>query len=103
MTPPSPSFDLDTVVVASETQVSADLTPGVSGELVVLDLERGVYYELNEVGAFIWRAVQEPVSVGSILEGLLNAYNVPAEECESDLSGILGKLLERGLIETRDA
>ena len=99
----SPSIDLETVVVASENQVSANLTSGIAGELVVLDLNAGVYFEFNPVGAFIWRAIQEPRSVAEVLDGLKDSYDVQAEECQADLMRILSELLERQLIRIQDA
>src|SRR5690348_4964282 len=77
---------LATIVAARSQQVSADL----EGEAVILDLERGRYYGLNEVGARVWSLVQEPRSVSEIRDCLLGEYAVDASQCEADLFALLG-------------
>jgi hypothetical protein len=86
---------LDTVVVATKDQVSADL----AGEAAILNLTSGIYYGLNEVGASIWKLVREPRTVNEVKDTLLHEYVVEPEQCESDLTALLEELLSRGLIE----
>ena len=61
-----------------------------------------MYFELNEVGARIWYLVQEPRSIQSILETLMEEYDVSVEQCEADILSLADQLLSRGLIEVRD-
>lgn len=103
MSEPAEHIHLDSLVELSSSQVSADLTSGVAGQLVILDLGAGIYYELNDVGAEVWKTLQEqPASVESILERLQNIYDVSAAECQADLFSLLEQLLERKLIEVRN-
>lgn len=92
-------FNRATVIVASPEQVSADLTSDFDGDSVVLDLRDGVYYELNEVATRVWKLLQEPVAVETILNRLLEEYDVDAEECERDLLLLLEDMMSRGLLE----
>lgn len=89
------------IVVASQEQVSADLTADFDGDSVVLDLRDGVYYELNEVATRIWKCIQEPVSVETILNTLLEEYDTGPDKCEADLLTLLEEMASRGLIEIR--
>ena len=98
-----PTIQAESIIVVSENQVAADLTSGIVGELIVLELGGGVYYELNEVAAFVWRAIQKPASVESILRRVRDTYEVSESESEQDLMNLLSELLERRLIEVRDA
>jgi hypothetical protein len=91
----------DSVVVASSSQVSADLSAEFTGETVILDLNDGVYYELNHVGARVWELIQEPRRVETVLDRLLESYDVTREQCEQDLMALLAELSELGLIEIR--
>ena len=50
---------LGSVVVAAPRQVSSDLR----GEAAILQLESGVYYTLNAVGARVWTLLQQPQRV----------------------------------------
>jgi len=86
---------LDSIVVATKDQVSADLT----GEAAILNLTSGIYYGLNEVGASIWRIIQGPKTVREIKETILGEYDVEPIRCEADVIALLGELLSRGLIE----
>jgi len=51
------------------------------------------------VGSFIWKLIQDPISVKEIKEAILKEYDVDEETCENDLQELLGDLLDKGLIE----
>ncbi|HEY9632632.1 MAG TPA: PqqD family peptide modification chaperone [Coleofasciculaceae cyanobacterium] len=86
------------IVEAVKDQVSADL----AGEAAILNLKSGVYYGLNEVGARIWQLMQEPRTVTTIRDTLLEEYEVEPDSCERDLLALLRDLAIAGLIEVRD-
>ena len=86
------------IVVAAKNQVSADL----AGEAVILNLESGVYYSLDDVGAYIWSLIQEPRTVNEIRDAILEEYEVEPDRCERDIVALLEQLADAGLIESRD-
>ena len=85
------------VVAAARNQVSCD----VGGESAILNLDNGVYYSLNPIGARVWKLIEQPRRVGEIRDVLLGEYDVEPGLCESDLFVLLSRLLEQGLIELR--
>jgi len=85
-------------VVAAKDQVSCDL----AGEAAILNLQAGVYYGLDAVGARVWHLLQEPRAVQDIRETLLMEYEVERDRCERDLLALLQELVAAGLIEVRD-
>lgn len=85
------------IVSQSQGQISSEL----SGEAVILNLDSGVYYGLNEVGARIWELTQQPCSFERILQALLEEYDVPTEACTQDLTQVLTELQAAQLIEIR--
>jgi hypothetical protein len=85
------------VVVAAKDHVWCELVE----EAVILHLKSGIYYGLNSVGAHIWQLIQEPRTIASILESLINTYDVTHECCEGDLIGLMQDLANRELIEVR--
>ena len=93
------AFNLDTVVVAAASQVSANM----GGEEVILDLTAGIYYGLGEVGARVWSLIAEPRSVASIRDAILEEYEVEPERCLRDLQALLADLEKSKLVEVRDA
>jgi hypothetical protein len=90
-------IDKSSVVVAADHQTSTE----VDGESVILDLEEGVYYGLNPVGARIWSEIQEPATVEEITAAILAEYDVNAEECREDVISLLQDLKENDLIEVQ--
>ena len=86
------------VAVATTDQVSADL----DGEAVILNLESGVYYSLDQVGAHIWVLIQEPRTVHEIRDAILEEYEVDPDRCERDIVTLLEQLADAGLVEIRD-
>ncbi len=88
----------DTVVVSSN-----QLSTGVGKETVILNMERGEYFGLNEVGASIWDLLQRPRTVDEIKSEILAEYDVTPEQCERDLLHVLSELLDAGVIEIRNA
>ena len=85
----------DAVVVASATQISADL----AGEAAILNLKSGIYYGLDAVGARIWSLLREPQAVGHIQSTLVSEYDVDPNQCAADVIALLEKLSAEGLIE----
>ena len=86
------------VVVVAKDQVSSDL----GEEVVILNLKKGMYYGLDEVGARIWNLIQEPKAVDEIRDLLLDEYDVEPERCERDLLALLEELVAENLVEVRD-
>lgn len=82
-------------VVVTKNQVSCDL----DGETAILNLENGVYYGLNPVGARIWNFLQEPRTFAEIRGVLLEEYDVEATRLEKDLRILVAQLAAEGLVE----
>lgn len=89
---------LDSFVTLSQEQISCDL----SGEAAILDLKSGVYFGLNEMGAFIWNNIQGSTRVSKLRDRILEEYEVEPARCERHLFQLLNQLAARGLIEIRD-
>ena len=87
--------DESSTVVVAENQTSTE----VGGERVILDLERGVYYGLNAVGARIWELMESPVIVEQIIDTLLDEYgDVSRTQCRDDVLTLLEELEAQKLI-----
>lgn len=86
---------LDSVVCAAKTQVGTS----VGDEVMILNLEDGVYYGLDPVGARIWELLMEPTTVLAIREILVSEFEVEPEQCEDDLFSLLRALIEVRLVD----
>ena len=84
-----------TQVKASTDQVSCEL----NNETALLDMKTGVYYGLDPVGARVWELIQQPRAVSSIIESLLDEYEVEEERCTQDVLALIAQLQENQLVE----
>ena len=85
-------------------EISPDvLFQEVSGETVLLDLESEQYFGLDAVGTRIWTLIGEGVSIGAMIDTLLQEYEVERATLEADLADLLARLAEAGLIRLADA
>lgn len=95
----SPLIAANSVVVATKDQVASDL----AGEVILLSLQTGMYYGLDQVGARIWELLQQPTRVADIRDTIAREYEVALEQCERDIFELLRQLVTEGLIEVRGA
>lgn len=86
---------LTATITAAPQQVSSEL----DGEVVILNLRDSTYYSLDEVGALVWAAIQQPRPFAEVVEAVLAEYDVEPAQCEQDLLALLGDLRAAGLIE----
>jgi hypothetical protein len=75
------------------------LSRQLDGEAVLLDLQSGTYFGLNEIGAFVWDLVSAGKTVGEIRNGVLDAYEVEPEVVDADLERLIDDLRRRGLVD----
>jgi hypothetical protein len=73
------------------------------GELVLLDLDRGEYFSLNEVGTRVWSLLAENRTLGEVVGILARDFDdVPHAELESDVLRIVTELVDGGLLAWAD-
>lgn len=73
----------------------------VEGDCVLLDIDSGEYYSLNEVGGRVWELCDGTRSVGAIAEALCTEYDVPQETTLADARELLASLADAGLVAER--
>jgi hypothetical protein len=71
----------------------------IDQEMVLLDLESGEYYGLNEVGARIWTLLLEGKSLAQVLDTMVEEFEVTPEHLRGDIQRFLILMRDRGLIE----
>jgi hypothetical protein len=88
-----PLTDTSRVVVTGN-----HLACNLAGEVVILNLENGVYYGMNPDGSRVWNLVQESTTFADVREALLEEFDVEASSLEKDLRTVLEQLFEHGLV-----
>ncbi len=71
----------------------------VDGEVVMLSVKNGEYYNLNEVSSDIWQELKESRSFKDLVIQLQAAYDVSYEACEEETRSFLEQTIEKGIIE----
>ena len=91
-------FSAGTIVNRSDVLVAANL----GDDVVMMDVDRGSYYGLENVAARIWSLVERPMSVRSICDRLLEQYEVPPDRCEEEVTAFIDELLREGILRIVD-
>jgi len=89
------SLSLSSRVKISEHTLVQEL----SGEAVLLELSRGVYFGLDEVGTRIWQLLGDGRSLQETVTALVDEYDVTEQQGAEDLLALVRELEERRLIE----
>jgi hypothetical protein len=87
---------LDRKLIAAESIVSAEL----DNEVVLLNVQTGIYFGLDEVGGRIWALLETGASEDEIFHKLVDEYEVEPNELRADLMEFLDVLTSRGLVRT---
>ncbi|RMG07884.1 MAG: PqqD family protein [Cyanobacteria bacterium J055] len=56
---------------------------------------------MNAVGAWVWNRIQEPQTVGGLVEAIASEYDVTLDRCQQDLFALLQDLFAAQLIEVK--
>lgn len=84
----SPQFTINPSVIYRE----------LSGEVVLLNLQSGVYYGLDPVGSRIWHLLTDRRSTDEVCAVLLDEFDVSPDVLRADVTRIVQELAEQGLI-----
>jgi hypothetical protein len=71
----------------------------MDGELVMMNIEQGRYFGLNQTGTRIWALLAQPVVISDLCDQLMAEFSVPHKQCEQELIAYLENLLSRGLLQ----
>ena len=72
----------------------------VAGEAILIHLQTGVYYSLNEVGTVFWEMLDGVKTIGDCAAQIAGEYDAPAEAIAADLLEISVDLVKEDLAET---
>ena len=68
-------------------------------ETVLLNLETGVYFGLDEVGSDMWRAIRATMTLGDAVSRVQAQYEADPDTVRGDLLKLAGELLAKGLLQ----
>ncbi len=70
----------------------------IAGESVLLNLDGGRYFGLDDVGTDMWRALTTSSSIGAALAQLAAQYDADRSVLRSDLESLVERLSTHGLL-----
>lgn len=71
----------------------------VDGEAVLLSLDEGCYYGLDELGTRIWKLIDQDLDSEQVVAAIVEEYEVEPEQARRDLDAFLSDLEQSGLIQ----
>jgi hypothetical protein len=87
-------IDAGTVISADAEVVGCTLAEGSA----LLDLKTYVYYSLNEVGAFVWDALEQSVRFDQLVGEVAAEFDAPRDRIAADLQRLVTQLDAAGLV-----
>lgn len=71
-------------------------------EVILLSVERGYYYSLDDIGSDIWGRIGTPCRASDLFEALSKDYDADAATVARDVLPLLREMASEGLIEVGD-
>ena len=87
-------MDLDSTLTVPPHVVSRV----VDDETVLLNLQSGLYFGVDQVGQRIWQLVGEGKSLQGVVDTIVAEYEVEVEQAETDVVEFAETLLKEGLL-----
>lgn len=75
------------------------LSREVHGEAVLLQLDSGEYFGLDEVATRIWQLISEHGDLQAVEAAMCDEYLVEPDAASRDLQALVGQLLDKQLLE----
>ncbi len=86
--------------LASKISIPKDVVfRDLDGEAILLNLETGKYYGLDQVGTRMWNLLSQHGQVEPAYWVMLEEYNVTEEQLREDMLGLVDKLASHGLVQ----
>jgi len=79
-----------------QNNISADF----EDQTVLLNVEKGEYFGLNEVGTFVWKILEkDSTSLEELVHSTVKNFAVEENQCRADIEVLIQNLLDEKLIE----
>lgn len=87
--------------IADKTVISrspAVLVAEVDGEIVMMSIEKGRYYGLDDIGSDIWKRIEPPCSFAALVEALAAEYDADQATIKADVTAMLTQMAEQDVV-----
>ena len=77
------------------------VTAKLGENAVMMSIDSGKYYGMNEIATAIWDNIEKPVSVEQLVHILTDQFCVTEDRCQTEVIAFLTKLNNENLIEAK--
>jgi hypothetical protein len=91
------SLSTNSIIVRS----TGILSNKVDSETILLGMEKSRYYGMVSTGSRIWDLLSSPISIGRIIDILVQEYDIEREQCMAEVVSFLAELLSEHLIDVK--
>jgi hypothetical protein len=74
------------------------LTAEVDGEIVMMSIEQGRYFGLDDIGSDIWKRIEPPCSFAALIDGLAADYEADRATIAADVQALLDRMAEQDVV-----
>lgn len=75
----------------------------VHGETIMINVQLGKYFSLNESGTVLWKMLDQPIDEKSMINKLMDEYEIDSETCTKEVTTFINEMLNLKLIEVVSA
>jgi hypothetical protein len=91
---PRPAI-VDATVISRSPSV---LTAEVGGEVVMMSIEQGHYFGLDDIGSDIWRRIEPPCSFAALIDRLACDYDADRATIAADVQALLDSMAAQDVV-----
>jgi hypothetical protein len=84
---------------ATFRRTDATMSAEVGDDVVALQADRGFAYGMEEVTATVWKLLEEPRDLDTIVTRLTAEYEVREDQCRAEVGTLLERMVSEGLVE----
>ena len=92
---------MDISVNSKVCQLQNIVASEIDDEVVMMSIETGAYYGIDEIGSRIWKLIETPCRVSDLIDKLMNEFEVDYETCQKDVLLFLQDLQEKKTIQVQ--
>lgn len=70
----------------------------LDGNIILLHIENGKYYNFNSTSSDLWRWLDEEISVGDLIDKLFVKYDCTREQAQADVLAFLEEMVDNQLL-----
>jgi len=89
------------IAIADATVISRSpsvLTAEVDGEIVMMSIEQGRYFGLDDIGSDIWKRLEPPCSFADLIDKLVAVYDADRARIAADVRALLGRMAAQDVV-----